>query len=80
MCFYSFEIIRANYKVTKEANKQVNINWKPSLEVVENFVCNIEPFFSLQSPLPSNIQIENAAEIVEHEEFIKNHVASLEPM
>ena len=80
LCFSSFEIIKENYKVTKEENKQVNKSWKPSPEVFENVVCNIVPFFSPQSPLLRNIQFENAAKSVEHEELIENHVASLDPM
>lgn len=80
MCFSSFKRIRENYKVTKEANKQVDSSRQPSLEVVQNVVCNIEPFFSPPSPLPSTIQFENVGETMEHEEFIKYHAISSEPI
>jgi hypothetical protein len=71
-------MIRENYKVAKEANKQVDSSWQPSPEVVESVVCNTEPFFSPQSQLPSNIQFENAAGSMEHEEFIQDHAVSSE--
>lgn len=74
LCFSSFKTIKENYNVTKEENNIFESSRQPSPKVVENFVCNIEPFFTPQSPLPSNIQLENTTESVDHEEkFI--HVA-----